>query len=252
MHACTTSTISREKTTSFCVNKRHSIRQLLCLNTMREAFPSLPFDTIDASKEKDITINWVGSSDKALTSNNSSTSSNKSGCAHHQQQKNIHNTATNNRTSIIGYTIESNCTPDYATSTSCSITKNNNNNNSTSSSSSNTTNTSTRTISTAAAVLQHSSPPSSAHQQQAVPHDGSPTTAASSSTGTTEYHTTTSTNTTNVASLLPHLPFSGELEELRHILHFPEEVALRLTDSEYQLFCQVSFSFFLSFFTPTQ
>uniref|UniRef100_A0A1B0CE62 Ras-GEF domain-containing protein n=3 Tax=Lutzomyia longipalpis TaxID=7200 RepID=A0A1B0CE62_LUTLO len=31
----------------------------------------------------------------------------------------------------------------------------------------------------------------------------------------------------------------GELEELQHVLHFPEEVALRITDAEYQLFYQV-------------
>ncbi|XP_050082243.1 1-phosphatidylinositol 4,5-bisphosphate phosphodiesterase epsilon-1-like [Anopheles aquasalis] len=36
------------------------------------------------------------------------------------------------------------------------------------------------------------------------------------------------------------VPFSGELEELQNILHFPEEVALRITDMEYQLFYQVS------------
>uniref|UniRef100_A0A182S676 Uncharacterized protein n=1 Tax=Anopheles maculatus TaxID=74869 RepID=A0A182S676_9DIPT len=35
------------------------------------------------------------------------------------------------------------------------------------------------------------------------------------------------------------VPFSGELEELQNILHFPEEVALRITDMEYQLFYQV-------------
>lgn len=32
---------------------------------------------------------------------------------------------------------------------------------------------------------------------------------------------------------------SGELEELQDLLHFPEEVALRLADAEYQLFYQV-------------
>lgn len=31
----------------------------------------------------------------------------------------------------------------------------------------------------------------------------------------------------------------GELEELQSVLHFPEEVALRITDAEYQLFYQV-------------
>lgn len=33
--------------------------------------------------------------------------------------------------------------------------------------------------------------------------------------------------------------FPGELEELQSVLHFPEEVALRITDAEYQLFYQV-------------
>lgn len=32
----------------------------------------------------------------------------------------------------------------------------------------------------------------------------------------------------------------AELEELQELLHFPEEVALRLADIEYQLFYQVS------------
>lgn len=34
--------------------------------------------------------------------------------------------------------------------------------------------------------------------------------------------------------------FPGELEELQSVLHFPEEVALRITDAEYQLFYQVT------------
>lgn len=34
--------------------------------------------------------------------------------------------------------------------------------------------------------------------------------------------------------------FPGELEELQNVLHFPEEVALRITDAEYQLFYQVT------------
>jgi hypothetical protein len=38
----------------------------------------------------------------------------------------------------------------------------------------------------------------------------------------------------------PQLPRSSEeLEDLHRLLHFPEEVALRLTESEYQLFYQV-------------
>lgn len=34
--------------------------------------------------------------------------------------------------------------------------------------------------------------------------------------------------------------YCAELEELQELLHFPEEVALRLADTEYQLFYQVS------------
>lgn len=41
-------------------------------------------------------------------------------------------------------------------------------------------------------------------------------------------------NTTAAAPTFP-----GELEELQSVLHFPEEVALRITDAEYQLFYQV-------------
>lgn len=44
-------------------------------------------------------------------------------------------------------------------------------------------------------------------------------------------------------STTPSVPFSGELEELQNILHFPEEVALRITDTEYQLFYQVCIKF---------
>lgn len=42
----------------------------------------------------------------------------------------------------------------------------------------------------------------------------------------------------NVTATVPSHP--GDLEELQSILHFPEEVALRLTDAEYQLFYQVT------------
>lgn len=42
-----------------------------------------------------------------------------------------------------------------------------------------------------------------------------------------------------IASLTSSAPFSSDLEELQNILHFPEEVALRLTDAEYQLYYQV-------------
>lgn len=44
-------------------------------------------------------------------------------------------------------------------------------------------------------------------------------------------------NVTTSGSATSH---PGDLEELQSVLHFPEEVALRLTDAEYQLFYQVS------------
>lgn len=44
----------------------------------------------------------------------------------------------------------------------------------------------------------------------------------------------------NVSAVVPTFP--GELEELQSVLHFPEEVALRMTDAEYQLFYQVNLS----------
>lgn len=48
------------------------------------------------------------------------------------------------------------------------------------------------------------------------------------------------------ATAVTPVPLShpGELEELQSILHFPEEVALRLTDAEYQLFYQVCVTLF--------
>uniref|UniRef100_A0A182YHP0 Uncharacterized protein n=1 Tax=Anopheles stephensi TaxID=30069 RepID=A0A182YHP0_ANOST len=45
-------------------------------------------------------------------------------------------------------------------------------------------------------------------------------------------------NSSGTALAVAPVPFSGELEELQNILHFPEEVALRITDMEYQLFYQ--------------
>lgn len=42
-----------------------------------------------------------------------------------------------------------------------------------------------------------------------------------------------------IASLTSTAPYSSDLEELQNILHFPEEVALRLTDAEYLLYYQV-------------
>lgn len=44
---------------------------------------------------------------------------------------------------------------------------------------------------------------------------------------------------TTAASTSSNHTFPGELEELQSVLHFPEEVALRITDAEYQLFYQV-------------
>lgn len=54
--------------------------------------------------------------------------------------------------------------------------------------------------------------------------------------------TSTSTSSSAAAVTLSTTPSFGELEELQNILHFPEEVALRITDTEYQLFYQVSLS----------
>ncbi|XP_070497870.1 1-phosphatidylinositol 4,5-bisphosphate phosphodiesterase epsilon-1-like isoform X2 [Chironomus tepperi] len=48
-----------------------------------------------------------------------------------------------------------------------------------------------------------------------------------------------------IASLASTAPFSSDLEELQNILHFPEEVALRLTDAEYQLYYQTSVADFI-------
>lgn len=49
------------------------------------------------------------------------------------------------------------------------------------------------------------------------------------------------TSSSTAAVTLSTTPSFGELEELQNILHFPEEVALRITDAEYQLFYQVTF-----------
>lgn len=53
---------------------------------------------------------------------------------------------------------------------------------------------------------------------------------------------TASTSSSAAAVTVSATPSFGELEELQNILHFPEEVALRITDAEYQLFYQVIFS----------
>lgn len=51
--------------------------------------------------------------------------------------------------------------------------------------------------------------------------------------------TATSTSAATTPTPVPTHP--GDLEELQSVLHFPEEVALRITDAEYQLFYQVNF-----------
>lgn len=53
--------------------------------------------------------------------------------------------------------------------------------------------------------------------------------------------TALATTTTSNAGTSSTTPSFGELDELHSILHFPEEVALRITDTEYHLFYQVSF-----------
>ncbi|XP_021709977.1 1-phosphatidylinositol 4,5-bisphosphate phosphodiesterase epsilon-1 [Aedes aegypti] len=57
---------------------------------------------------------------------------------------------------------------------------------------------------------------------------------------------TASTSSSAAAVTLSATPSFGELEELQNILHFPEEVALRITDAEYQLFYQVSLHDFIN------
>ncbi|XP_062559576.1 1-phosphatidylinositol 4,5-bisphosphate phosphodiesterase epsilon-1-like [Armigeres subalbatus] len=54
------------------------------------------------------------------------------------------------------------------------------------------------------------------------------------------------TSSSTAAVTLSTTPSFGELEELQNILHFPEEVALRITDAEYQLFYQVSLNDFIN------
>lgn len=46
----------------------------------------------------------------------------------------------------------------------------------------------------------------------------------------------------SATAAIPVPSHPGDLEELQSVLHFPEEVALRLTDAEYQLFYQVRFN----------
>ncbi|XP_058453692.1 LOW QUALITY PROTEIN: 1-phosphatidylinositol 4,5-bisphosphate phosphodiesterase epsilon-1-like [Malaya genurostris] len=56
-----------------------------------------------------------------------------------------------------------------------------------------------------------------------------------------------SNNASSVAINVSTVPSFGELEEFQSILHFPEEVALRITDTEYQLFYQVSSNDFINY-----
>lgn len=147
---------------------------------MREAFPSLLFDTIEEYKEKDTIISRDGS-EAGTTST----------------QQNI----------IIGYNVDTSST---TVNTTLAATSSHEYASSNSNGSAGTT------------FVQQS-----LQQQQQQQSDGSAPNSADDK------------NNSTVSALLSHLPFPGELEELRNILHFPEEVALRLTDSEYQLFNQV-------------
>lgn len=61
--------------------------------------------------------------------------------------------------------------------------------------------------------------------------------ATATKPGATSSSTSSFVNVTASGSVPSH---PGDLEELQSILHFPEEVALRLTDAEYQLFYQVT------------
>lgn len=172
---------------------------------MREAFPSLPFDTIDEHKEKDTIISKDGSEVGITTSKqqiiiigyNTTTSTSSSSTTSAA-------VAAPTRTSEYGY---SNVTITNTTTASTTTTTNATNK------------TSTSNGKAGGTVIQH---------QQSQTSEGS----SAPNSGDEK-------NSSTVSALLSHLPFPGELEELRNILHFPEEVALRLTDSEYQLFYQV-------------
>lgn len=153
---------------------------------MREAFPSLLFDTIEEYKEKDTIISRDGS-EAGTTST----------------QQNI----------IIGYNVDTSST---TVNTTLAATSSHEYASSNSNGSAGTT-----------FVHHHQQ---QHHQQQSIQQQQSDGSAPNSADDK---------NNSTVSALLSHLPFPGELEELRNILHFPEEVALRLTDSEYQLFNQV-------------
>uniref|UniRef100_A0A182RS41 Phosphoinositide phospholipase C n=1 Tax=Anopheles funestus TaxID=62324 RepID=A0A182RS41_ANOFN len=82
------------------------------------------------------------------------------------------------------------------------------------------------------------------HHQQQQQHQQQHSVAASATAAAATFSTTATTSISSssgtAALAAAPVPFSGELEELQYILHFPEEVALRITDMEYQLFYQVS------------
>lgn len=178
---------------------------------MREAFPSLPFDTIDEHKEKDTIISKDGSEAGITTSKqhiiiigyNTTTSTSSSSTSAAVAAT----AATRTATSEYGYS--SVTITNTTTTTSTTTTTTNANNSRTSNGKAGGT------------VIQH-------QQSQTSEGSSAPNSADEK-------------NSSTVSALLSHLPFPGELEELRNILHFPEEVALRLTDSEYQLFYQVKY-----------
>ncbi|XP_055588696.1 1-phosphatidylinositol 4,5-bisphosphate phosphodiesterase epsilon-1-like [Uranotaenia lowii] len=78
----------------------------------------------------------------------------------------------------------------------------------------------------------------SAASSTALHNVGSATLVASAVTSVTSGSSAGGVSTNPATS--SSAPSFGELEELQSILHFPEEVALRITDTEYQLFYQVT------------
>lgn len=178
---------------------------------MREAFPSLPFDTIDEHKEKDTIISKDGSEAGITTSKqhiiiigyNTTTS-----------------TSSSSQPVAAAAAARTTTTSDYGYNSSVTIT--------------NTTTTISTTTTTTNANTSTSN--GKAGGGTVIQHQQSQTSEGSSAPNSADEK-----NSSTVSALLSHLPFPGELEELRNILHFPEEVALRLTDSEYQLFYQVKY-----------
>lgn len=172
---------------------------------MREAFPSLPFDTIEVIKENDTTINRDGG---AYGKNNTI------GYTHETEYGTTTNSSTNN----------TNATATSAGTAVYGAQQHQHDNQQHHNQEHQQTQQQQQQYQLHYQQLQHS------QFQQQQQHDNSGPSSADDKYGSAS---------TAVSALLPHLPFSGELEELRYILHFPEEVALRITDSEYQLFSQV-------------